>query len=122
MKGYLPLFLISCSVTLAPKPCLAQIVPDTTVGSQITPSIIQAVLVERINGGVIRGSNLFHSFQEFNIGTGNKAYFSNPDGVANIFTCVTGSNASNINGTLGVLGNANLFFLNPNGDVYRRYM
>jgi filamentous hemagglutinin family protein len=28
---------------------------------------------------------------------------------------VTGNNSSNIAGVLGVLGDANLFFLNPNG-------
>ncbi|WP_293084779.1 filamentous hemagglutinin N-terminal domain-containing protein [Moorena sp. SIO4A1] len=31
---------------------------------------------------------------------------------------VTGTNVSNILGTLGVLGNANLFLINPNGIVF----
>ena len=39
--------------------------------------------------------------------------FVNPIGVNNIITRVTDT-PSNINGTLGVLGNANVFFLNPN--------
>lgn len=95
----------------------AQIIPDQTLGvesSKITP--IGAA--DLINGGATRGTNLFHSFQEFNIGVGRGAYFSNPTGIENIFSRVTGGNPSNILGTLGVLGNANLIFLNPNGIVF----
>ncbi|NEQ81923.1 MAG: filamentous hemagglutinin N-terminal domain-containing protein, partial [Moorea sp. SIO2I5] len=38
-----------------------------------------------------------------------------PDGITNILTRVTGSTLSQILGTLGVNGSANLFLLNPNG-------
>ncbi|MEG5104663.1 two-partner secretion domain-containing protein, partial [Microcoleus sp. AT13-A5] len=41
-----------------------------------------------------------------------------PSGIANIFTRVTGGNPSNILGTLGVLGNSNLFLINPKGIVF----
>jgi filamentous hemagglutinin family protein len=61
---------------------------------------------------------LFHSFGEFNIGEGRGAYFGNPRGITNIFSRVTGGNQSNILGTLGVLGNANLFLINPKGIVF----
>lgn len=103
-------------------PAQAQITPDSTLSnenSQVIQDVeINGVRSDRINGGAIRGSNLFHSFQEFNINEGRGAYFSNPDGVANILTRVTGTNPSNILGTLGVLGNANLFLINPNGIVF----
>ncbi|MCG5060680.1 MAG: filamentous hemagglutinin N-terminal domain-containing protein [Limnoraphis sp. WC205] len=72
----------------------------------------------RIDGGAVRGGNLFHSFQEFNIREGRGAYFSNPDNIINILTRVTGGNISEILGTLGVLGNANLFLINPAGIVF----
>jgi filamentous hemagglutinin family protein len=80
--------------------------------------MIRGVLSDRIDGGALRGNNLFHSFLEFNVGEGRGVYFSNPTGIENILTRVTGSNASNILGRLGVLGNANLFLLNPNGILF----
>ncbi|MHC5718434.1 MAG: filamentous hemagglutinin N-terminal domain-containing protein, partial [Nostoc sp.] len=101
---------------------IAQIVPDRTLGAEnsvVTPNVdIKGVPSDRIDGGAIRGSGLFHSFQEFSIREGRGAYFSNPSGVENIFSRVTGSSASNIYGKLGVLGNANLFLLNPNGIIF----
>ncbi len=66
----------------------------------------------------MRGVNLFHSFLEFNIKEGHGAYFANPAAVENIFSRVTGNNPSHLFGTLGVLGEANLFFLNPNGIIF----
>ncbi|MCV3215755.1 filamentous hemagglutinin N-terminal domain-containing protein [Plectonema radiosum NIES-515] len=114
--------LYLCLVTLASMVCtpaLGQITPDSSLGTTVTTSeLINGVLSDRINGGTIRGNNLFHSFSEFNINTGRGAYFTNPDGVSNIFSRVTGTNPSNINGTLGVLGNANLFLMNPNGLLF----
>ncbi|MBO9999533.1 MAG: filamentous hemagglutinin N-terminal domain-containing protein, partial [Cyanobacteria bacterium SID2] len=75
-------------------------------------------LVDRIDGGAIRGENLFHSFQEFNIEEGHTVNFSDPGSIENILTRVTGNNPSNILGTLGTLGNANFFLINPNGIVF----
>ncbi|MEH2456564.1 two-partner secretion domain-containing protein, partial [Nostoc sp.] len=101
---------------------LAQITPDGTLGdrsSRITPNVnIKGLPADRIDGGAIRGANLFHSFQEFNVGELQSVYFANPTGISNILTRVTGSNVSNILGTLGVDGGANLFFLNPNGILF----
>ncbi|MEO0934311.1 MAG: filamentous hemagglutinin N-terminal domain-containing protein, partial [Cyanobacteria bacterium J06641_2] len=97
---------------------VAQITPDQTLGKE--SSIVTPVSpnVDRIDGGAVRGSNLFQSFQEFNVGEGRRVDFANPTGVENIFSRVTGNNPSNIFGTLGVLGDANLFFLNPNGIIF----
>ena len=101
---------------------IAQVVPDNTLGAEssvVTPNVnIEGIQGDRIDNGAIRGANLFHSFEQFNIGTGRGAYFSNPAGVANIFSRVTGANPSEILGRLGVLGNANLFLINPQGIVF----
>ena len=111
------LWLVSLVVSNAP--ALAQITPDQTVGTQVTPNVtINGVPSDRVDGGTVRGANLFHSFSDFNVQAGRGAYFTNPAGITNILTRVTGTNPSNINGTLGVLGNANLFLLNPNGIIF----
>ncbi|MEG4319297.1 MULTISPECIES: S-layer family protein [unclassified Microcoleus] len=106
---------------LFPVRALGQIIPDGSLGaesSRIVPDNINNLPSDIITGGATRGSSLFHSFQEFNVGEGRGAYFTNPSGIANIFTRVTGGNPSNILGTLGVQGNANLFLLNPRGLVF----
>lgn len=103
-------------------PSAAQLSPDNSLGAE--SSIItqggnlQGQPADLIEGGARRGGNLFHSFQEFNVGNLQWAYFANPAGVENILSRVTGTNPSNILGTLGVLGNANLFLINPNGILF----
>ncbi len=101
---------------------IAQITPDATLGtdaSRVTPNVdIQGVPGDRIDGGALRGTSLFHSFSDFNVGEGQRVYFANPASVANILSRVTGSNLSEILGTLGVDGGANLFLLNPNGIIF----
>lgn len=96
-----------------------QIIPDETLGSE-SSLIKQQENTNRtiIEGGAIRNSNLFHSFQEFNVNQGINVYFANPSQVQNIFSRITGNNISNILGTLGVLGKANFFLLNPNGIIF----
>ena len=101
---------------------VAQIVPDNTLGSEsstVNSNVgISGLESDLIDGGATRGTNLFHSFQEFNIREGKGAYFTNPTGIESIFSRVTGGNASQILGKLGVLGNASLFLINPNGIVF----
>ncbi|MEQ8964003.1 MAG: filamentous hemagglutinin N-terminal domain-containing protein, partial [Coleofasciculus sp. C2-GNP5-27] len=95
----------------------AQLIPDDTLGTENSIVSPQGAR-DLIEGGAKRGSNLFHSFSEFNVNVDQRVYFANPDGIANILTRVTGDNRSNIFGTLGVDGNAHLFLLNPNGILF----
>ena len=101
---------------------LAQVTPDSTLGAErsiVTPNVlIQDRLGDRIQGGATRGSNLFHSFLQFNVNAGQRVYFANPAGITNILTRVTGTAPSAIAGTLGVEGSANLFLINPNGILF----
>ncbi|NEO36902.1 MAG: filamentous hemagglutinin N-terminal domain-containing protein [Moorea sp. SIOASIH] len=101
---------------------LGQITPDNTLGKEksvVTPNVyLKGNLGDLIEGGAIRESNLFHSFSDFNVPDMGRVYFDNPAGIQNILTRVTGTKVSNILGTLGVLGDANLFLINPNGIVF----
>ncbi|NJO53118.1 MAG: filamentous hemagglutinin N-terminal domain-containing protein, partial [Leptolyngbyaceae cyanobacterium RM2_2_4] len=101
---------------------LAQITPDDTLGAEgsrvRSNATVQGEPADLIEGGAVRNANLFHSFQEFNVEEQQRVYFDNPAGIDNIFSRVTGGNPSNILGTLGVDGAANLFLLNPNGILF----
>lgn len=122
MLGAISFIGVPWAIAFSANPALAQITPDATLGTEssvITPNVnIRGLPADQINGGAVRGANLFHSFQEFNVGDGQRVYFASPTGVETIFSRVTGNNLSNILGTLGVDGGANLFLLNPNGIIF----
>jgi filamentous hemagglutinin family protein len=110
--------------SLMAKSAFAQsvIIRDQTLGNE------QSEVIENYNGtpteaiakGAVRGSNLFHSFQEFNVSEGRSALFITPDSsIENILVRVTGNNRSDIFGKLEIQGaNANLFIINPNGIFF----
>ncbi|KAM3089886.1 filamentous hemagglutinin N-terminal domain-containing protein [Phormidesmis sp. 146-35] len=116
----------SCGVALCANRSVAQVVPDQTlpVGerSVVTDissrSQVSGDLDTQIDGGAIRGNNLFHSFQQFSIPTGGSASFNNAPTITNIITRVTGSSVSNIDGLIRANGTANLFLINPNGILF----
>jgi filamentous hemagglutinin family protein len=120
--GAIPL-LICLTANLSASAVSAQIVQDDSLGAErsiVTPNvIIQGQPADLIQGGALRGANLFHSFSSFNIKDGQRVYFDDP-GVTNILTRVTGQIPSNLLGTVGVTGGANLFLLNPNGIIFGR--
>jgi filamentous hemagglutinin family protein len=88
-------------------------VADSSLGTQVSGVNNNFT----ITGGLNRGQNLFHSFQDFSVPTGGAATFTNPVGNRSIITRVTGSNFSDIDGSINTQG-ANFFLINPNGMVF----
>ena len=119
---YVAIYALSLLGIGSALPAVAQITPDETLGaerSRVTRNVgVRGQDADRIDGGAGRGANLFHSFSEFNVNEGQRVYFANPTGVENILSRVTGRDVSDIMGTLGVDGGANLFLLNPNGIIF----
>lgn len=111
-----------------PLPAHAQITVDDTLGaerSQVRALDASGIAVDLIEQGAIRGPNLFHSFQDFNVQSGRGVYFVNPsNAIAHILARVTGSSRSEILGDLGIVNapgitsQPNLFLMNPNGIIF----
>ncbi|MGB0560675.1 MAG: CHAT domain-containing protein [Spirulinaceae cyanobacterium] len=72
-----------------------------------------------LQGGTQAGANLFHSFQEFGLSSGEIANFLSNPSVTNILGRVTGGDPSVIDGLIQVTGaNSNLYLMNPAGMVF----
>jgi filamentous hemagglutinin family protein len=96
-----------------------QVVLDGTLGpagARLGPNFVIPQSLGRL-----QGTNLFHSFSQFNISAGESATFTANAGttVTNVIARVTGTSSSNINGLVrSDIPNANLFLINPNGIVF----
>ncbi len=111
--------MISLIMFSLPTPSLAQVVTTMTPDGSLGTTVSQNGSAHTIDGGTIRGPNQFHSFDRFDVGTGDTARFTGPAGVENILSRVTGGAVSTIDGTLqSDIAGANLFLLNPSGVLF----
>jgi filamentous hemagglutinin family protein len=104
---------------VAPKPIWGQSIqsaPNGT-GTLIIPEGNQV----NISGGTLSGdgANLFHSFQQFGLNSGQIANFLSHPQIQNILGRVVGGEPSIINGLIQVTGgNSNLYLMNPAGIIF----
>ena len=114
------------SIPLLPSVSSAQVTTNMTP-SGLNTQVTQVGTESTITGGTRPGGgpNLFHSFGNFTVGSGDIANFLNTPvngslpATSNILGRVTGGNISMIDGTIQTtgFGNANLFLMNPSGIV-----
>ena len=64
------------------------------------------------------GANLFHSFDKFNIDTGELAHFSGPASIVNIVSRVTGGESSISGEITSSISGASLWLVNPAGFIF----
>lgn len=105
--------------------CLVLFFPALTRGEALTDGTMGPI--RNLSGqfevtqdlGTLKGQNLFHSFQKFHVRFGESATFKGDNGIRNVISRVTGSEASEINGKLSSqIGKADFYFINPNGVVF----
>lgn len=97
--------------------CRAEISLDGTVGPNGALAGPDFTIPAEVGRQV--GSNLFHSFGQFNINIRESATFTGPNLIENILGRVTGGESSTINGLLrSEIPEANVFLINPAGIMF----
>lgn len=117
-KYFLPLFLLLTLVNTK-LPLLAQTIIPANDGTNTNININGNQI--DINGGTLSadGANLFHSFTQFGLTSGQIANFLANPNLNNILGRITGGDPSFINGLIQVTGgNSNLFLMNPAGIIF----
>ncbi len=123
--GFSLVLLFACLTSLVQA---ASPITGSGLNTQVSPPVplpsgqTQFNITGGTRPGGASGTNLFHSFGDFNVPTTNIANFLNDSGLAtsNILGRVTGGNISNIFGAIQTqgFGNANLFLMNPAGFLF----
>ncbi len=101
-------------------------ITPTTGGGNLDTTIVHHDNTYGIRGGTLVGNNLYHSFSQFSIGSGDTAQFqtatlSPNTSVHNILGRVTGGSASSIFGAIDsatFYPRASLFLMNPAGIIF----
>jgi filamentous hemagglutinin family protein len=93
-----------------------------TIDGRLSPAqtLVGPTYTIGANLGKQVGSNLFHSFGQFGLATGESATFTGSSSpINNVIARVTGGNQSSINGAINsTITGANLYLINPSGIVF----
>ena len=90
--------LMPLLAALATTPAKAQ--PITPANDGTGTTVNQNGNQFNIQGGTRSGGNLFHSFDQFNVNSGQTANFLTTPDTTNILGRITGGNASSVNGLI----------------------
>ncbi len=99
--------------------CYAEVIIDNSFNTGQTLALDRGGYAITEDLGHTAGRNLFHSFQSFNLASGETATFSAHSPIDNVIARVTGGNASRINGTIkNTIAGANTYLMNPAGILF----
>lgn len=109
---------LGVGIALLPVPVQGQITPaQDGISTQVQTVGAESI----ITGGQVSqgGENVFHSFEQFGVETGQTAHFLTPAATQRVLGRIVGGGPSLIDGQVRLSGsNANLFLLNPAGVVF----
>jgi filamentous hemagglutinin family protein len=108
-------------LTLCAHPLLGGVVFDGSLGKSGPAPFANPNYMIPASFGKQKGGNLFQSFSQFNLIKSQTATFTGPNNIQNILARVTSGSPSSIDGTIKVdpmMGDANLFFMNPAGVLF----
>lgn len=117
--------VLGAAVLLGAGGALADVVRDGSVGDAGAGRVATAVgpdggtdfLIGEADGRR-SGNNLFHSFEQFDLTSSERAVYQGSPSIRNLITRVTGG-ASSIDGVIrSEIAGANLYFINPAGVVF----
>ncbi|MEN9848193.1 MAG: hypothetical protein RL368_933, partial [Pseudomonadota bacterium] len=116
--SYHPLFTGGLYLALLNLPSHADVITDASLGrSPQTFSAKDITIAPEL--GQQHGANLFHSFQKFDIASGQSVTFTGGDDIARVISRVTGGDVSQIEGLLrSTLSHADIYLINPAGIAF----
>lgn len=103
---------------------VTDIAPDGDAGFGTGTTVVTNGTQTQISGGEVSGTNLFHSFAQFDLANGDIATWvrgaADANSITNIINRVRSGTPSNIDGTITVadMPNADFWFINPAGVVF----
>lgn len=124
MKRRLLVSMLALAVGDAAAAQTAPVATDIQPDGSLNTTVVGAGNVYTIDGGRVAGTNLFHSFAGFDLGSGEVAQWvhtaGNPAELSTVINRVTGGDPSRILGTLDsrAIPNADFYFINPAGIVF----
>ncbi len=118
------LSLAALTASQAQAQVVTDIAPDAAPGFDTGTVVSTSGSDTQIGGGELSGTNLFHSFAEFDLGNGDTATWvrgaADASTITNVINRVRSGSPSNIDGTLLMadMPNADFWFINPAGVVF----